>query len=110
MENTTDAVAQTEPIRKRMGKPRKLDENSEMPWIEYRRLYQRLYYREHPRYIRKTPKRTPEEAREREKEMQKLYYEKHKEKMIAQIMEAEKKRREAKRRQRIIDQYEKLFF
>ena len=109
MENiTVEESTQTESIKKRMGKPRKLDPNSEMTWIEYRRLYQREYYRERPRYIRKTPKRTPEESREREKEMQRLYYEKNKEKMIAQIKEAEKKRRETKRRQRIIDRVEKL--
>ena len=109
MENKmVEESTQTESIKKRMGKPRKLDPNSEMTWIEYRRLYQREYYRERPRYIRKTPKRTPEESREREKEMQRLYYEKNKEKMIAQIKEAEKKRRETKRRQRIIDRVEKL--
>ena len=67
---------QTAGIKKRMGKPRKLDPNSEMTWIEYRRLYQREYYRERPRYIRRTPERTPEESRERETEMQRLYYEK----------------------------------
>jgi hypothetical protein len=42
---------QTESIKKRMGKPRKLDPNSEMTWIEYRRLYQREYYRERRQQI-----------------------------------------------------------
>lgn len=110
MENpTVDAVTQTlAKPRKRMGRPRKLDVDPDMSWIDYRRMYQREYYRERPRYIRKTPKRTPEESREREREMQRLYYEKNKERMIAQIMEAEKRRKEARRRQRIIDQYEQL--
>ena len=108
MENPEVDVTQTEVIKKRMGRPRKLDPNADMTWIEYRRLYQREYYKIRPRYIRKGPKRTPEEAREREREMQRQYYEKNKERMMKQIMEAEKKRKEARRRQRIIDAYEQL--
>ena len=107
MEHTNEVMTQTEKIYQKKGKPRKLDVDPNMSYIEYRRLNQNLNYKERPRYIPK-PKKSPGEIKEREREKARQYYEANKEKMKAQIIEADKRKREARRMQTIIYEYEKL--
>ena len=90
-----EVETQTVEITRKRGKPRKLDADPNLSYNEYRRLYQNNYYKLHPRTPTKV-KLTEEQVRQRDLEYAKKYYERNKERMIAQIMEAQRRKREEK--------------
>ena len=88
---------------KRATKPRKLP-YPDLTLPEYRRLYQREYYRSNPRPKpppKEKVKPTEEAIRQKNLEHAKRYYERNRDKIIAQIMEAQRRRKEAKRLEEI---------
>ena len=80
---------------KKRGKPRLLDLDPNMPYSDYRKIYQKHYYESNPR--RKTDKKvlTEEEIREKNLEYARKYYIRNRDKIIMQIMEAKKRRKES---------------
>ena len=97
-----DAETHTEEIKtqKKKGRARMLTNlDPSIPFPEYRQIYQRMYYEANPR-PKPPPKKiklSEEEIRQKTLEYAKRYYEKHREKIILQIMEAQRRKKEAKR-------------
>lgn len=97
-----DAETQTEEIKasKKKGRARMLTNlDPSLPFPEYRKIYQRMYYEANPR-PKPPPKKiklSEEEIRQKNLEYAKRYYEKHREKIILQIMEAQRRKKETKR-------------